>query len=78
MQKEAFSFLVRQHAPQALRVLDMQDFHALRRGAALASLSPVTAARRSNMRHISGFSSQLLIIHLLGSAPGVIPCTRRT
>ena len=30
--EEAFSFLVRQHAPQAMRVLDMQDFHALRQG----------------------------------------------
>ena len=26
--------MVRRHAPQAMRVLDMQDFHALRRGAA--------------------------------------------
>ncbi len=30
--EEAFSFMVRQHAPQAMRVLDMQDFHALRQG----------------------------------------------
>ena len=30
--EEAYSFMVRQHAPQAMRVLDMQDFHALRQG----------------------------------------------
>ena len=36
--EEQFSFRVRELAPGALRVLDMQDFHALRAGAGTPAL----------------------------------------
>ena len=39
--EEAFSFLVHRHAPDCLRILDMQDLHALRQGTK-CSLKPVS------------------------------------
>ena len=41
--EEAFSFHVRQHLPETLRILDMQDMHALRQGTLpVHSFSPFT------------------------------------
>ena len=54
--EETFSFRVRELAPAALRVLDMQDMEALRRGVLprcrnLCDLQPCCAAVRRSLRH---------------------------
>ena len=44
--EEAFSFMVCQHAPHAMRVLDMQDFHALRQGGVMSNQHSHILARK--------------------------------
>ena len=62
MAEEAYSFRVRELAPDALRVLDMQDLHALRRGR--QELFESGADARAILEHTPPASSDALLREL--------------